>query len=346
MVYVCSGCCTLLVSELNYTKAQHGRVRKVLRSDENRRLHGLRYHTTKWMLIGRQTEAHQQHLKMSEQAKLAFIEPISLQAKIRKTNATLKINSVLHEQWRSISYVHQLSPQNPHAGIEKPQPTKEYAVSAQAEYVLARSENPANNTELCCKSRKCWTWFSICTQLCKQLAKETASSSPRQQELITFQKKDQSVIADPNEMRLLRLINWQWLTPLPTWKAQASTSCVLLPLLRGLEVGCKVRVLLIVYNVTSVCHKMVFLETLAEVSPQVEGDWALGLFWHPVVLLHHRLDSLSCLLQVIMRHLHWVAMHQAMLSVCAVVSLKNVHIPEIHAHCAVMERWMISTAEC
>ena len=102
---------------------------------------------------------------------------------------------------------------------------------------------------------------------------------------------------------------------------QASTSCMLLPLLGGLEVGCKVRVLLIVYNVTSVCHKMVFLETPADVSPQVEGDWPLGLLWHPVVLLHHRLDRLCCLLQVVMWHLHIVSMHQALLIVRTLTSI-------------------------
>lgn len=87
---------------------------------------------------------------------------------------------------------------------------------------------------------------------------------------------------------------------------------MLLLLLRGLQVGSKVRVLLVEYNVTSVCHKMIFLETPAEVSPQVERDWALGLFWHTVVFLHNRLDSLCCLLQVVVWHLHAIPTHQAM----------------------------------
>lgn len=79
---------------------------------------------------------------------------------------------------------------------------------------------------------------------------------------------------------------------------------MLLLFLRGLQIGSKLRVFLIEYNVTSVSHKMVFLKAPAEVSPQVERDWALRLLWHAVVLLHHRLHSLCCLLQVVVWHLH------------------------------------------
>lgn len=89
---------------------------------------------------------------------------------------------------------------------------------------------------------------------------------------------------------------------------QASISCMLL-LLRGLQIGSKVRILLIVHNVPSVFYKMILCEAPAQMSPQMEWNWTLGLLRHSVVLLHDRLNGFCRFLQVVVWHLQKMLAH-------------------------------------
>lgn len=74
--------------------------------------------------------------------------------------------------------------------------------------------------------------------------------------------------------------------------------------LRRLQMGCKLRVFLIEYNVAFIGYKVVLLETLWEVSPQMPWDWAFALLRDSVVVLQDGLDGLCGFFQVVMRHLH------------------------------------------